>query len=99
MPTYDLVCNKCGFEDELFSLSIVDTIEHVCPTCQVKLAKKPSAVHAIFKGRGFYATEYGCSKGNFYTSSKKEIEDRDQFIEEARKGPSSDSATKTPEKS
>ena len=65
----------------------LDKIENVCPKCAVELHKKIGAVSVVFKGSGFYATEYGKSKGNAFTKDKSEIAEREKFIEEAKKGP------------
>ena len=85
MPTYDLRCPGCSHEEELFSFTIILDLDKDCPVCKDKLVRKISAVATIFKGSGFYATEYGKSKGNAYTKDKKEVEEREAFIEQAKK--------------
>lgn len=85
MPIYDLVCADCGFEEEFLSPKMVAETGRQCPSCSVDLKKKISPVMAIFKGPGFYATEHGRSQFN-YKGDKKNQEDRDEFIEQARKG-------------
>lgn len=85
MPTYDLICSGCKYEEELFTMHIVTEVENKCPTCDIVLTKKIGRVATIFKGSGFYATEYGKSKANAYKEDKKEIEEREKFIEQARK--------------
>ena len=59
MPTYDYVCDACGNEFEAFE-SIKADPQTVCPTChEAKLRRKIGPGAAIlFKGSGFYQTDY-----------------------------------------
>src|SRR3954463_1684484 len=59
MPTYDYVCDSCRHEFEAFE-SIKADPQTVCPECgQPKLRRKIGAGAAIiFKGSGFYQTDY-----------------------------------------
>ncbi|WP_165219512.1 FmdB family zinc ribbon protein [Aquisphaera insulae] len=59
MPTYDYVCDACGHEFEAFE-SIKSDPQSVCPTChEHKLRRKIGPGAAIlFKGSGFYQTDY-----------------------------------------
>lgn len=70
MPTYEYVCSKCGHEFEKFQ-SISDKPLAVCPAdlCaqkkwgRGKVKKKISAgAGLIFKGSGFYITDYRSEK-------------------------------------
>jgi len=70
MPTYEYVCSKCGHEFEKFQ-SIADKPLAVCPEdlCSQKkwgrgrVKKKISAgAGLIFKGSGFYITDYRSDK-------------------------------------
>jgi len=59
MPTYDYVCNACDHEFELFQ-QITAPTKRKCPECaRMKLRRKigPGAT-IIFKGSGFYSTDY-----------------------------------------
>ena len=72
MPTYEYVCLKCGKEFELFQ-PMKDEPLKVC-TCGKKgrVRRKISGGGGlIFKGTGFYATDYRKSSG-FKTSPPKE---------------------------
>src|SRR5262245_21457367 len=80
MPTYEYVCAKCGHEFEKFQ-SIKDKPFSVCPedVCaqkkwgRGKVKKKLSAgAGLIFKGSGFYITDYR-SEG-YKQAAKKESE-------------------------
>ena len=59
MPTYDYVCDSCKHEFEAFE-SIKADPQKVCPECtEPKLRRKIGAGAAIlFKGSGFYQTDY-----------------------------------------
>jgi len=59
MPTYDYRCNNCNHEFELFQ-SMKDSPKRKCPECgQLKLERLIGTGGAvIFKGGGFYETDY-----------------------------------------
>ena len=62
MPTYDYQCNDCGHSFEHFQ-KMSDSPLKKCPECGgavKRLIGMGAAV--IFKGSGFYATDYGNSK-------------------------------------
>jgi putative FmdB family regulatory protein len=84
MPTYDLMCLTCGHEEEFYSSKMVFDTGQKCPKCEIALTKKIGVISSIFKGPGFYATEHGKSQYN-YKNDKKNIEERDSFIAEAKK--------------
>lgn len=59
MPTYDYTCTKCGHEWEAFQ-SMKDEPLKSCPECKKRSAKRMVGGGAglIFKGSGFYITDY-----------------------------------------
>src|SRR5439155_15126500 len=59
MPTYDYICDSCSHEFEAFE-SIKADSQTVCPACEkTTLRRKIGAGAAIlFKGSGFYQTDY-----------------------------------------
>ena len=65
MPTYDYICKKCGHEFEEFH-SISDDPVRVCPECgQISVERKISGGSGlIFKGSGFYITDYSNGKSS-----------------------------------
>jgi len=78
MPTYEYVCSKCGHEFDKFQ-PIADKPLEVCPkeVCarkkwgRGKVKKKISAgAGLIFKGSGFYITDYRSEK--YKEAAKKE---------------------------
>lgn len=59
MPTYEYVCAKCGHELEAFQ-SMKDAPLTKCPACKKTGLKRKIGGGAglIFKGTGFYITDY-----------------------------------------
>ena len=59
MPTYDYVCDACGHSFEKFQ-SITASVLRKCPECgKMKLKRLiGSGAGIIFKGSGFYQTDY-----------------------------------------
>ncbi len=70
MPTYDYFCKNCQYEFEEFQSMSADPIK-VCPKCkQASVIRKISGGSGlIFKGTGFYITDY--ARKNSSTSTKK----------------------------
>jgi putative FmdB family regulatory protein len=62
MPTYEYKCTQCGYLFELFQTMTAEPIKN-CPKCNgiVKRLIGPGA-GPIFKGTGFYQTDYKNSK-------------------------------------
>lgn len=59
MPTYDYVCDACEHQFELFQ-SIKDSPKRKCPECGKQKLRRligPGAA-IMFKGSGFYITDY-----------------------------------------
>jgi len=58
MPTYEYECTSCGHRFERFQ-SITASPVRRCPRCGKKVKKLLGAgAGLIFKGSGFYATDY-----------------------------------------
>jgi putative FmdB family regulatory protein len=59
MPTYDYVCRACGHELEIFQ-SMKDAPLRQCPKCGKKALERKIGTGAavLFKGSGFYQTDY-----------------------------------------
>ena len=59
MPTYDYQCAECGHEFELFQ-QMSDSVKRKCPECGKNKLKRliGTAAGIIFKGGGFYETDY-----------------------------------------
>ncbi len=59
MPTYDYVCDSCGESFEIYH-SITEDARKECPSCGKPTLRRligPGGA-LIFKGTGFYATDY-----------------------------------------
>jgi putative FmdB family regulatory protein len=92
MPTYDYECGKCGHRFEIFQPMSSDPIKR-CPKCGGRVKKLIGAgAGFIFKGSGFYETDYKRvtdkkkdSSGNV-PESCKECKGGSCGIEKKRKG-------------
>ena len=64
MPTYEYVCTKCGHEMEAFQ-SMKDAPLTKCTACKKAALKRKVGGGAglIFKGTGFYITDYKKKSG------------------------------------
>ena len=60
MPIYGYRCSNCGHELEVMQ-NYSDKPLTVCPQCQGKLTKILYPAGVIFKGSGFYKTDYSAS--------------------------------------
>jgi putative FmdB family regulatory protein len=69
MPTYEYICGSCGHELEVFQ-SMSEARKRKCPDCgTLKLQRKIGmGAGIIFKGSGFYETDYRSSS---YSEGKK----------------------------
>ena len=62
MPTYDYKCTQCGHDFEMFQSMSEDHIKK-CPECEGIVRRLVSGGSGlIFKGSGFYLTDYGKGK-------------------------------------
>lgn len=58
MPTYEYRCEGCGHEFELFESINAGKVK-TCPSCGSKTKRRIGSGSAvIFKGSGFYQTDY-----------------------------------------
>lgn len=70
MPTYQYYCSACEKSYDIFH-SIKDPVKTDCPECkQATLQKQITSAGVVFKGTGFYQTDYNnnsnapsCGKG------------------------------------
>ena len=73
MPTYDYKCLDCGNTFELFQPMSAEPVT-ICPECGGKVKRLIGAgAGPIFKGSGFYQTDYKNSSGK---SSVKKNENK-----------------------
>ena len=74
MPTYEYLCRQCGNRFEAWQHMSDDPLK-VCPECGAEIHRVLYPAGIVFKGSGFYKTEYGSgSKGekSSLTESKTE---------------------------
>jgi putative FmdB family regulatory protein len=96
MPTYDYICDDCKHEFEAFE-SIKADPQSVCPECtKDTLRRKIGAGAAIlFKGSGFYQTDY---RSDSYKKSAK-ADQPSESKPASSESSSSSTAPSTPAKS
>lgn len=72
MPTYDYECSSCGHRFELFE-KVTDQGMKPCSKCRKGKAKRLPGAGAgfIFKGSGFYTTDYKGSSASAEPAKKK----------------------------
>lgn len=93
MPTYEYLCENCGFRFERFQRITDDPIAH-CPRCQGAVQRVFFPVSIMFKGRGFYSTDYG--RGSTAASGNGKLEER---AETSTEGAGAGAEAKTSDKS
>lgn len=98
MPTYEYRCGNCGNELEVMQ-SIKDAPLTKCPKCGKETLKKMVSGGAglIFKGSGFYLTDYKKSSSSEASTSKKsetKTESKSDIKTESKPAASKDTATK-----
>lgn len=79
MPTYDYECQKCKHKFEFFQSMTAKPLDK-CPKCGGKVKRLiGSGAGFIFKGSGFYATDYKKSADK----PRPSMEGRDKPCEKA----------------
>ena len=68
MPIYGYRCSSCGHEIEVLQ-KMSDPPLKECPNCGGELKKKLYPAGVIFKGSGFYSTDYKAGKSSSDSSS------------------------------
>jgi putative FmdB family regulatory protein len=72
MPTYEYKCKKCGNVFEVFHSMSSDPVKS-CPKCGGEVKKLIGAgAGTIFKGSGFYQTDYKNNQGKSKKSASKD---------------------------
>lgn len=68
MPTYEYICQKCKRPHEAFQSITAEPLTK-CPRCKGRLKRQMGIGSGfIFKGSGFYITDY---RSNKYKEAKK----------------------------
>lgn len=107
MPTYDYLCDACGHAFEHYQ-SMTSRILRTCPDCKKKKLRRliGSGAGVIFKGSGFYETDYKRKSGapaasgpaaseNAESSSESASGDKPDSPEKPAKEPAKKPAAKT----
>jgi putative FmdB family regulatory protein len=78
MPTYDYICENCGHRFERFQ-SITARPIRICPACGKRELKRLIGPGAgiIFKGSGFYQTDYRSENYKNAEKSEKKLDSAD----------------------
>ncbi|MCL5034385.1 MAG: zinc ribbon domain-containing protein [Bacteroidetes bacterium] len=78
MPTYEYKCDKCGYVFEEFQ-SMNEEPLSVCPKCKGEIHRLIGAgAGLIFKGTGFYLTDYKKSNSSPATSNGDPKQDKSE---------------------
>lgn len=91
MPRYDYSCVSCGHEFELVQ-SFQEAGSGTCPECSSAGRRIFHAVPVIYKGSGFYTTDYGRPKTP-PPDEKDKVEEKDKKAKDD-KATATDSTTK-----
>ena len=76
MPNYDYKCDKCSHEFEIFQTMSEDPLKE-CPQCKGPVRRLIGAgAGLIFKGSGFYITDYKNRKKDDSSSSSSASADK-----------------------
>lgn len=75
MPTYDYVCDACGHEMEEFQSMTAKPLKK-CPACGKSKLRRLIGTGAgvIFKGSGFYETDYRSDNYNKAAKAEKDAD-------------------------
>ncbi|MEK7729274.1 MAG: FmdB family zinc ribbon protein [candidate division KSB1 bacterium] len=96
MPTYDYDCASCHQTFEIFQSIVAPSLE-TCPTCGGKVQRRiHGGTGLIFKGTGFYLTDYKKSgTGSENKSENKTEKSEDKAKPANEKGGAEKSASDT----
>ena len=103
MPTYDYICENCGYEFEQFQTITARPLRK-CPKCgETKLKRLIGAgAGVIFKGTGFYETDYRSESYKRAEKNEKSSTNTDTAKEktkDSQSSPKNKSGTKDKKKS
>ncbi len=100
MPTYDYLCKSCEEEFEIFHSIMADPLTK-CPSCEKDSLERLIGVGAgiIFKGSGFYQTDYKNSSEKKPESAHKEEKKKESGTSESKAAASGSSESKSETKS
>ena len=89
MPTYEYQCQKCKHKFEEFQL-MTDTPLNECPVCKGPVKKLIGfGSGLIFKGSGFYITDYKQKESGSSKNGKRDRSSKDTTVKKEEAGKSS----------
>lgn len=96
MPTYDYECDACSHTFELFQ-TITESHKKKCPACgKLKLRRLiGSGAAVVFKGSGFYQTDY---RSESYKKGAEKAKQAEDAKSEKKKSAAKKSASGSAEK-
>ena len=89
MPIYGYRCSSCGHQFEVYQKMSDDPVQ-TCPKCEGKVSRILYPTGVVFKGSGYYSTDYKGSSAASSSSSNGSSSDS---------SPSTESKSKTESKS
>jgi putative FmdB family regulatory protein len=95
MPTYEYSCQSCGHEMEAFQRMSEDPLTD-CPDCEKPSLKRKIGLGAgiIFKGGGFYETDFKEKKGKKPSKPASQSKDSEKNSSTPKKKESPAAASK-----
>lgn len=75
MPTYEYLCQTCSHRFEIWQ-KMADEPLTVCPSCGEYIQRVFYATGVIFKGSGFYKTDYRSSHGSAAPSDGQKADEK-----------------------
>jgi putative FmdB family regulatory protein len=95
VPIYGYRCDNCGHQLEVLQ-KVSDEPLKVCPNCQGQLRKMLYPAGVIFKGSGFYSTDYkGSGKGASANGSSGSSEGATEGRSDAKSEPKPETKTES----
>jgi putative FmdB family regulatory protein len=92
MPTYGYRCTQCGHQFEVFQRMSDEPIQ-TCPKCQGKVIQMLYPSGVVFKGSGYYSTDYkGSGSSASSNGSGSTTESKPEAKPEAKPESKSDSS-------
>jgi putative FmdB family regulatory protein len=90
MPTYEYKCLNCDHSFEIFQSMNAEPVK-VCPNCGGSVKRLiGTGAGTIFKGSGFYQTDYKKPRENPSTPKKKEETKKEKKGSDSKEGTNKD---------
>ena len=83
MPIYGYRCTNCGNQFEVYQKMSDEPIQ-TCPKCQGKVTKMLYPTGVVFKGSGYYSTDYKGSPASSSSSNGSTSESKPEAKPESK---------------